>query len=236
MRRRWVKVLTVTVVVLAVLFTVVDRVAVHYADGEVADLAAQKYGYDSATDANLDVSITGFPFLTQALGRDFDHVTLDADHLLLNSEANRTGDHLDLTGLHIDLYDVSVPSFTARSAEANRASGRVTLPYANLAAVLGRLANGKFTVTPAGDDQVTVAGDLVDFETGARTPVRSTGRLQLAGDELGITVPGARKADAMWRVPLPEGVSMTAVHTKETGVEVTLEGHLVTLGSSRFTR
>ncbi|MEU0442573.1 DUF2993 domain-containing protein [Streptomyces sp. NPDC006186] len=235
MRRRRVKVLTITVVVLAVLFTVVDRIAVHFANGEVAELATEKY-FGSPSGSDLDVSITGFPFLTQAAGREFDHVTLDADRVLVNSTANRTGDYLDLTDLHIDLYDVSVPSFTARSAEADHATGTVTVPYDDLAKTLGRLGNGEFTVTPAGDDRINVKGDLVDFETGRRTPVDTTGTLRLAGDEFSVVVPGAGKAGATWRAPLPPGIDMTAAHTTKTGIELTLEGHQVGLGATRFTR
>ncbi|MGW0821449.1 LmeA family phospholipid-binding protein [Streptomyces sp. NPDC002845] len=78
MRRRWVKVLTITVVVLAVLFTAADRIAVHYADTEAAQLAKEKYGYANTTDGYLGVAIEGFPFLTQAAARDFSHVTLTA--------------------------------------------------------------------------------------------------------------------------------------------------------------
>jgi hypothetical protein len=55
MRRRWVKVLAITVVVLAVLFTIADRVAVLYADKEATHLAAEKYGYQNTTDGHLNV-------------------------------------------------------------------------------------------------------------------------------------------------------------------------------------
>lgn len=71
MSRRWVKVLAIAVVVVAVLFTLVDRVAVHYADKEVAQLAKEKYGYGNTTDGHLDLAIKGFPFLTQVAGGTF---------------------------------------------------------------------------------------------------------------------------------------------------------------------
>lgn len=75
MRRRWVTVLLITVVVLAALFTAADHIAVHYADNEAAQLAKEKCGYANTTDGDLDVSIEGCPFLTQAAGEDFGHVT-----------------------------------------------------------------------------------------------------------------------------------------------------------------
>ncbi|MGW5433775.1 LmeA family phospholipid-binding protein [Streptomyces sp. NPDC004059] len=62
--------------VLAVLLTVADRVAVHYADKEATHLAAEKYDYDNSTDGHLDVSIEGFSFLTQAFSQKFGHVNL----------------------------------------------------------------------------------------------------------------------------------------------------------------
>ncbi|MFE3639242.1 hypothetical protein [Streptomyces sp. NPDC059168] len=53
MRRRWARVVAITIVVLAVLLTVADRVAVHYAAKEATRLAAEKYGYVNTTDGHL---------------------------------------------------------------------------------------------------------------------------------------------------------------------------------------
>ena len=72
-RRRWPLILLVILVVLAVLFVIADRVAVRIADNEFAT-QIQKQGFSSKPD----VSIQGFPFLTQLAARDFKDVHITA--------------------------------------------------------------------------------------------------------------------------------------------------------------
>jgi hypothetical protein len=72
-RRRWPVILLVIVVGLAGLFVIVDRVAVRYADNQFAT-QIQKQGFSSKPD----VSIEGFPFLTQVAARNFDNVHITA--------------------------------------------------------------------------------------------------------------------------------------------------------------
>jgi hypothetical protein len=72
-RRRWPIILLVIVVGLAGLFVIVDRVAVRYADNQFAT-QIQKQGFSSKPD----VSIEGFPFLTQVAARNFDNVHITA--------------------------------------------------------------------------------------------------------------------------------------------------------------
>ena len=68
-RRRWPIILLVTLVVLAGLLVIVDRVAVRYADNQFAT-QIQKQGFSTKPS----VSIQGFPFLTQVAARDFKDV------------------------------------------------------------------------------------------------------------------------------------------------------------------
>ncbi|MFF3332369.1 DUF2993 domain-containing protein [Streptomyces sp. NPDC002888] len=234
MRRRWVKVLAVTVAVFAVLFTVADRVAVHYANQEAAQLAKEKYGYGNTTDGYLDVGIEGFPFLTQAASRDFSHVTLTAGRFYVDTTTNAQGGYLHIDRLRLDLRDVKVTSLTARSAEANLATGTLTLSYKELSGVVTRLAGGgplRVSQAPGSDGQA--ARVKVSGTAGGRA-LDSTGTLLAQGTELSLTVPGAERATTAWRVGLPEGVGFTAARATANGVEISLVGHQVTLGSSRF--
>ncbi|MGW5465764.1 LmeA family phospholipid-binding protein, partial [Streptomyces sp. NPDC003996] len=80
--------------VLAVLLTVADRVAVHYADKEATHLAAEKYDYDNSTDGHLDVSIEGFSFLTQAFSQKFGHVNLPGLKDSVGKSVNRVWEGL----------------------------------------------------------------------------------------------------------------------------------------------
>lgn len=211
MKRRWVKVLLITVVVLAALFAAADRTAVHYANDEAAQLAKEKYGYGNTTDGYLDVSIEGFPFLTQAAGRDFGHVTLTAGGFYIDTTTNTQGGYLHIDRLHLDLRDVKVTSLTARSAEANLATGTLTLSYKELSGVVIRLAgsSGPLQVSRAPGSSGQVARVKISG-TARGTELNTTGTLLAQGTELSLTVPGAERASTVWRVGLPAGVNFTA--------------------------
>ncbi|MFE3684599.1 DUF2993 domain-containing protein [Streptomyces sp. NPDC059095] len=238
MRRRWVKVLVITAAVLAVLFTAADRIAVHYAEKEAARLVETRYGGSgSGTGGSMDVAIDGFPFLTQAVDGTFGHVSMSANKYYLSTTANRQNGNLDVDRLQLDLYDVTVTSLTARSAEANRASGTLVLSYRDLSDLLTRLAgNGgrlQASAAPGSDGQaarIKVAGTV------GGTALNTTGTVLAQGDELTLTVPGAERATENWRVSLPENVGFTEARATKDGVEIGLVGHLVPLGASRFSR
>lgn len=229
------KVLVITVVVLAVLFTAADRVAVHYADKEAAQLAEEKYGYGNTTDGHLDVSIEGFPFLTQLAGESFGHVALTASRFSIDTTSNIQGGYLHIDRLHLDLRDVRVTSLTARSAEANLATGTMTLSYEELSGVLTRLAGhgGPLQVSRAPGSNGQAARVKVSGTAGG-TALDATGTLLAQGTELSLTVPGVERAGMVWRVGLPEGVGFEAARATADGVEISLVGHQVRLGSSRF--
>ncbi|WP_369036383.1 LmeA family phospholipid-binding protein [Streptomyces adonidis] len=235
MRRRWVKVLLITVVVLAALFTAADRVGVHYADKEVTQLAKEKYGYANTTDGNLDVSIEGFPFLTQAAGEEFGHVSLTAHRFYIDTTNNAQGGYLHVDRLHLDLRDVRVTSLTARSAEANLATGTLTISYKELSGVVTRLAGngGPLQVSRASGSNGQAARVKVAGTVGG-TALNATGTLLAQGTELSLTVPGVEQTGLDWRVGLPQGVGFASARATADGVEIDLVGHQVTLGSSRF--
>lgn len=237
MRRRWVKVLAITVAALAVLFTIADRTAVHYADNEATQLAKQKYGYANTTDGHMKVAINGFPFLTQAIGGDFGHVTLTAEKFYVDTTSNTQGGYLNIARLHLDLQDVSVISPAARSAEATLATGTLTLSYEDLSGVVTRLAGngGPLRVSQAPGSEGQAARVRVSGTVGGAA-LNSTGTLLAQGTELTLTLPGTDQAGPVWRVGLPAGVGFTAARATPDGVEISLVGHQVILGSSRFDR
>ncbi|MFD9795552.1 hypothetical protein ACFWXK_31890 [Streptomyces sp. NPDC059070] len=70
---------------------------------------------------------------------------------------------------------------------------------------------------------------------GGRTRA-TTGTLLAQGTEITLTVPGAERVTATWRISLPENIGFTAAHSTEDGVDITLTGHQVALGNSRFSR
>ncbi|MBX7552018.1 DUF2993 domain-containing protein [Streptomyces sp. tea 10] len=237
MRRRWVRVLAITVVVLAVLLTVADRVSVHYADKEAARLVKQKYGYANSTDSHVDVSIEGFPFLTQVLGQNFGHVRLTAGQFTVDTTSNAQGGYLHVKEFDLDLRGVTVTSLTARSAEANLATGTLKLSYDELSGVVTRLAGsgGPLRVSPA-PGSAEQAAKVRITGTADGQHVDGTGTLLAQGNELTLTIPGVQRPAPVWRVDLPEGVGFTAARATADGVDISMVGHQVTLGRSRFER
>ncbi|MGV9349804.1 LmeA family phospholipid-binding protein [Streptomyces spiralis] len=237
MRRRWVKVLAITVAVPAVLFTVADRVAVHYADDEATHLAAQKYDYSNSTDGDLEVSIKGFPFLTQAFSRHFGHVRLTASQFTVDTTSNAQGGYLPVKQFHLDLRGVQVTSLAARSAEADLATGSLMLSYDALSGVVTRLTSKggpiRISQAPGSTEQaarVRVAG------TAGGSDLNGTGTVLAQGTEISLNLPGTGQPMATWRVQLPENVGFTSARATSQGVRIGMTGHLVNLGSSRFTR
>ncbi|MFI2205406.1 DUF2993 domain-containing protein [Streptomyces sp. NPDC020192] len=238
MQRRWVKVLAITVVVLAVLLTVADRVAVHFANKEAARLVKEKYGYANTTDSHVDVSIEGFPFLTQAFSESFGHVKLTAGQFTIDTTSNTQGGYLHIKRFRLDLHDVTVTSLTASSAEANLATGTLTLSYDELSDVVTRLAGtgGPIRVSQAPGSSEQAAKVRITGTAGGRG-VDGTGTLLAQGNELALTIPGtAQQSAPAWRVVLPDGVGFTAARSTSDGVEISMVGHQVTLGRSRFQR
>ncbi|MFC4911492.1 DUF2993 domain-containing protein [Actinomadura gamaensis] len=75
-RRRWPLVLGIVLVVLVVLAIVVDRVALFITEDAMAG-EIKKQGFP----AKPDVTIEGFPFLTQVASRHFDDVRLKAKNI-----------------------------------------------------------------------------------------------------------------------------------------------------------
>ncbi|MGW0085613.1 LmeA family phospholipid-binding protein [Streptomyces sp. NPDC003393] len=237
MRSRWVKILGITVLVPAVLFTVADRVAVHYADNEAGRLVAEKYGYSNSTDGDLDVSIAGFPFLTQAFSQSFDHVELKASKFTIDTESNARGGYLPVEQFQLDLRGVQVTSLAARRAEANLATGSLMLSYDALSGVVTRLAGrgGSLRIAQAPGSTEQAARVEVTGTAGG-SDVNGTGTVLAQGTEISLNLPGSERPVATWRVPLPENVGFTSARATSKGVLISMTGHLVNLGSSRFTR
>ncbi|MGW4994881.1 LmeA family phospholipid-binding protein [Streptomyces mirabilis] len=235
MKRRWIKVTTITTVILAGVGIAADRVAGHYAEQEAVSLVQEKYGYGSgSTDGFTHVDIHGFPFLTQAAGRDFDHVTVTAGNFTLNTSANAAGDYLNVQELSLDLHGVTAASFTARSAEANLVTGHLTLSYKDLSGVITRLLGkgGALTVSPAPGTSHGQETRLQITGTWDGRPLKTTGSLLAQGNEIQVAAPDIAATPYAWRVALPQNTGFTTARSTPSGVDLELTGHQVILGTS----
>ena len=215
--------LVVVVLLLLGLAVVADRVAVGVAEGRVAREVAAKGGLAGTPD----VSIGGFPFLTQAVAGRYDDVRISLTAAELGQPAGTRAD-IALHGVHVPLS--SVLSGSVAEVPVDRIAGTATLSYALLSAQLG----GDATVRREGDGlRITKSVELL----GQTFPLTAVGTVALDGGALVIDVQRATGAgvdvpeflvtrvsnllDLRYAVPaLPFGLQLTGVQPGDDGVDV----------------
>jgi hypothetical protein len=215
--------LLIVVLLLLGLAVVGDRVAVGVAEDRVGSELAAKGGLAGTPD----VDITGFPFLTQAIGGRYDEVRISLTADDLGQPAGTAADVV-LHGVHVPLS--SVLSGSVSEVPVDRIDGTATLSYALLSAQLG----GNATLRREGDGlRITKTVEML----GQTFPLTATGTVALDGDALVIDVERASGAgvdvpdflltrvsdllDLRYAVPaLPFGLQLTGVQPAEDGLNV----------------
>lgn len=215
--------LLVTLVVLAGLLAVADRVAASVASRAVADQVVASSSLESA-----DVSIGGFPFLTQALGGRYDSVSVVGRGV---AAGDLTLDRLDatLTGVSVPLSDALSGSVDAVPVASVRATALVA--YAELAR---RSGDRRLTVAPSGD-RLRVTGSVSVL--GQTVSASALSSVRVEGGALVVTAESYSVGDAAasaaisralggrfdLRIPvtgLPYGLQVSGVRVTASGVEV----------------
>ncbi|MFJ4920836.1 DUF2993 domain-containing protein [Streptomyces sp. NPDC088725] len=173
---RALRILLVLVIVFGGLLVAADRFAVRFAQGKVADKVQESQGLDSKPD----VSIKGFPFLTQVVGSSLDEVDINVGGLT----ATAGGHSVKVTEVRAVLKDVAIDS-SFSSATAGEASGSARLSYTDL----GQAAPKGATIGYAGPEraakgQVKVSGAMTDVLKGADIPVPGPVEALLKGLDL----------------------------------------------------
>ncbi|RBY81885.1 DUF2993 domain-containing protein [Blastococcus sp. TF02A-26] len=217
------KALLVTLVVLLVLAVAADRVAVAVAEDRVAEAIEQR-GELAGTP---DVSVDGWPFLTQVVAGDYRDVRIRLSAADLGQPEGTTAD-VRLRGLHAPLSDLVDGSITEIAVD--RIDGTVTLSYELLSRELGT----DTTLVPEGEGlRLTKTVEVLGYEV----PLTAVGRVTLEGQDLviavdeagvaGVDLPGAvvREAsdalDLRYGIELPFGLELTGVSPGQDGVLVT---------------
>jgi hypothetical protein len=216
-----VKKLLITLVVLAALLVVADRVAVRYVDRAVGDRMQE----DGRLQSRPDVQVRGFPFLTQALSGSYRQVDVHVRDLQRNG---LTLSRLDVTvdGAKLPLSKVG----NANDVPVNALHATAIVSYLELAHDSG-LAG--VTIRPAGD-HVEVTGKVA----GVSATAKST--LTLKGDRivvtarsisaLGVSTPTGGVLDFSVRIPaLPFGLHLDSAVARPDGVHLTASSGPTTL-------
>lgn len=215
--------LLVVLVVLVGLAAVADRVAVGVAEDRVAEAIAD----EGELAGTPEVSIEGWPFLTQALGGDYEDVRIRLTAADLGQPEGTSAD-VRLRGVRVPLSDVLGGSVT--EIPVDRIDGTVTLSYALLSRELGT----DTTLVPEGDGlRLTKTVGVLGYEV----PLTAVGTVALDGQDLvvdvddaaaaGVDLPGfvvdaaSDALDLRYAIELPFGLELTSVTPGDDGVRVT---------------
>ncbi|MEV5874054.1 DUF2993 domain-containing protein [Streptomyces sp. NPDC052101] len=242
---RALRILLIVVVILGGLFVIADRIAVHFAESEAADKLKSTENLASTPD----VSINGFPFLTQVAGGSLDDVEVGIKGY--DAATGTAGKTIRIDDLKADMKGVA---FTGdySSATADSASGTATISYSELL----KTANSQPTVVAPGVTarivglsdggngkiKVMVEGTITRFGIKQTVPVLSSvtvenDKVQVHADSLPRLGAAAIAESRIREITdfqqaidqLPGGVKLDKVQAAPGGVEITVKGSNVRL-------
>ncbi|MER5551259.1 DUF2993 domain-containing protein [Streptomyces sp. NPDC002793] len=223
---RALRILLIIAVVLGGVFVALDRAAVYFAESE----AEGRIAFGGAETGSTDVSIKGFPFLTQVAGSEFDRV----DVTVKDIRASAAGREIRISEIQAQLRQVTLGAGYT-SATAARATGSAVIPYA----ALTEAADEDVTVAYGGDGKVKVTGTvrIPVLEQTVTRSVLSTVTLvdgdtvRVRADEVpGEGVPGlegmVRKKTDFERAigGLPDGLKLEKIEATPGGLEISMTG------------
>jgi len=250
---RALRILLIVTVVLGGLFVIADRVAVGFAEDETADRLKTNEGLSTTPD----VSIRGFPFLTQVIGGELDEVEVGITDYDADTSGATTG-----TGAGNAPDKIRIDNLTARmrgvafsgdftSAKAASATGTATVSYSELlkaakaepvevaagvtAQVVGLSdgGNGKIKV----EVEATVLGRKLPQPLSVLSSVRVKGdTVEVHADSLPNL--GVQLAEEKVRTitdiqqvidDLPGGIKLDRVEAADKGVDIDVKGSDVDL-------
>jgi len=159
-RRRWPWIVLASVLVLLVLFVVLDRVAVAYAENQAAQ-QMQSQGFP----AKPNVTIKGFPFLTQVASRHLKDIHITADKV---KEGPVT------LSIVADATDVLLdPGF--QSGTISHVTGTGLIGFSDLASAAGVSGAPGIKISAAGPDKVKLNVNVLGLDTTATASIEQTG-------------------------------------------------------------
>ncbi|MGW1809554.1 LmeA family phospholipid-binding protein [Streptomyces sp. NPDC002078] len=244
---RALRIILILVVILGGLFVIADRVAVHFAEGEAADKLKSTENLASTPD----VSIKGFPFLTQVAGGSLDDVEVGIkDYEAATGTAGKT---IRIDDLRADMKGVSF-SGDYSSATASSATGTATISYAELlktakpepTEVVPGLKAKVVSLADGGHGKIKVTAKLTG--TLGPVPINQTvsvlstvtvenNKVQVHADSLPKLAAAAIAENRIREITdfqqainqLPGGVRLDKVQAAQDGVEISVQGSDVKL-------
>ena len=221
-RGRKVLILTIALLVIVGLLFGLDRAAAAYTANRIAT-TLQNEGFP----VRPNVSVEGFPFLTQLISRHLQGVEVTAPRYPIGSVT---------ASIHVHAQDITLDS-GYESGTIAQVTGTGLVPFASLARMPGLAAVPGLLISGDGPHMVKLSANLGVFAASAIARVTQT-----AGNELSLRivsssgVPAALLApirDLILRIPaLPLGLTVQSVRVSPRGVVIGVAGSDVKFGGS----
>ena len=221
-RGRKVLILTIALLVIVGLLFGLDRAAAAYTANRIAT-TLQNEGFP----VRPNVSVEGFPFLTQLISRHLQGVEVTAPRYPIGSVT---------ASIHVHAQDITLDS-GYQSGTIAQVTGTGLVPFASLARMPGLAAVPGLLISGDGPHLVKLSANLGVFAASAIARVTQT-----AGNELSLRivsssgVPAALLApirDLILRIPaLPLGLTVQSVRVSPRGVVIGVAGSDVKFGGS----
>ncbi|HEY2267225.1 MAG TPA: LmeA family phospholipid-binding protein [Streptosporangiaceae bacterium] len=203
-RRRWVIALF-GLIVLLILLTIGDRVALAVAENQFADQAVK-----NGMPVKPSVTIEGFPFLTQLVARDFRRVDISANNVPAGP-VNITSVKATLNGMHLN------SSFNGATVDHITATGFVS--FSELASV-GNVAG--LTMTADGPDKVKITAGFGPLSDTEEAKIAQTGPQTISVQVLPSGSPLSSFGSFSFNIPkLPAQVRITSLSVTPKGLTLT---------------
>lgn len=203
-----------SLLVLLVLLVVLDRVAVAYADNQAAQ---QMKSQGFPTKPN--VSIEGFPFLTQVLSRNLSHIHITASNI---QEGPVT------LSLVADATDVRLdPGF--QSGTITHITGTGVIGFSSLASAGGIAGAPGLSLKAAGPNTVKITMNLQVFTASALATITRTGpdtfKVHISSsDGIPVSMLGSFSDFTVHIPALPMNLSIQSVDVSSQGVLIHVTG------------
>ena len=202
-----------------------DRAANAYTENQMASQIQSSLGLSGKPD----VTIQGFPFLTQLAARDFKTVDVNASNETITSSSAGSG-LLEIASLTATLHGMHIHGFNSATIDQFNASALITF---TALANIGGIPQG-ITLSADGPNQIKANINIGPFSDSATAQVTQTGSNQInvkiidAGG-IPVSVLG-NLANFSFSIPkLPAGVTIQSISVTQQGLRITAAGQNTTL-------
>jgi LmeA-like phospholipid-binding len=224
-RRRGPLIGLITLIVILVLLVVGDFVAKAYTENQMARQVQSSLGLSGKPK----VTIEGFPFFTQLIGRDFKTVNITASNETITASDAGSG-VLEIASLNGTLHGMHIHSLNSATIDQFTATALITF---TALANAGGIPQG-VTLSSNGPNQIKATLSIGPLSASATAQVTQSGpnEINVHVIDAGGIPSSALGSLANFNISIPKlpaGVSIQSVSVTQQGVQITAVGQDVTL-------